>query len=101
MTRRASPPSALVPSPTRPLSERPLLAFAPVPRQTRRLDGWTPDRQRDFIEALAATGSVTAACTHSAYDLRRAPGAEQFCEAGRRAVDQGVERLEDVAMERA
>lgn len=34
-----------------------LLEFAPVPRKTKRADGWTPDRQRAFIAALSATGS--------------------------------------------
>lgn len=34
-----------------------LLDFEPVPRKTRRADGWTPDRQRAFIAALSATGS--------------------------------------------
>ncbi len=32
-----------------------LLAFAPVPRRARR-DGWTPERQRRYVLALAATG---------------------------------------------
>ena len=40
---------------------RPALpAFAPVPRKYRH-DGWTPERQVAFIEALADTGSVTRA----------------------------------------
>ncbi len=34
-----------------------LLEFDPVPRKTKRSDGWTPDRQRAFIAALSATGS--------------------------------------------
>lgn len=34
-----------------------LLAFEPVPRKTRRADGWTAERQRAFIAALSATGS--------------------------------------------
>jgi hypothetical protein len=43
-------------------SERPALPdFAPVPRQGNRHDGWTPARQRAFIEALADTGCVTRA----------------------------------------
>ena len=35
--------------------------FAPVPRKYNRYDGWTPERQRGFIEALADLGSVRAA----------------------------------------
>ena len=34
-----------------------LLEFEPVPRKTKRADGWSPERQRAFIAALSATGS--------------------------------------------
>ena len=34
-----------------------LLDFTPVPRKTKRFDGWNAERQRAFIAALAATGS--------------------------------------------
>ena len=34
-----------------------LLEFDPVPRKTRRADGWTPEKQRAFIAAVSATGS--------------------------------------------
>ena len=63
--------------------------------------------QREFIEALADTGSVASACkrvkrsTHGAYYLRRQPGAEEFAAAWRAAVDLGMQRVEDVAMDRA
>ena len=40
---------------------QPVPAFDPVPRRQKRCDGWTPERQRGFIEALHATGSVRAA----------------------------------------
>jgi hypothetical protein len=59
----------------------PIPAFAPVPRKYRH-DGWTPERQRAFIEALADCGSVTRAAAMvnmaqaNCYTLRRAPGAE-------------------------
>lgn len=44
-----------------PRSERPPIPeFAPVPRKYRH-DGWTPERQKAFIEALADCGSVTRA----------------------------------------
>ena len=36
-------------------------AFAPVPRQKDRSNGWKPEVQRAFIEALAETGSVRSA----------------------------------------
>ena len=38
----------------------PLPDFAPVPLRYRH-DGWTPERQRGFIEALADTGCVSRA----------------------------------------
>ena len=84
----------------------PLPAFTPVPRKPRH-DGWTPERQKAFIEALADTGSVEIACREvnmssvGAYYLRRQPGAEEFRRAWTAALDMGVQRLRDVAMERA
>ena len=81
--------------------------FVPVPRQTDRHDGWTEDRQRHFIEALADTGSVHAACRAvnmsqgGAYHLRPQRGAESFRAAWQAAIDLGVQRIEDVAMDRA
>lgn len=84
----------------------PLPAFTPVPRKYRH-DGWTPERQRAFIEALADTGSVTRAAAQvnmaqaNCYTLRRAAGAEGFRRAWDAALDFGVKRLKDVAFERA
>lgn len=84
-----------------------LPAFTPVPRKCERHDGWTPERQRGFIEALADTGSVEAACravdmsSVGAYYLRRQPGAESFRAAWDAALAHGVQRIEDVAMDRA
>lgn len=81
--------------------------FTPVPRQRQRNDGWTAARQRDFIAALADTGSVKAAAhrvgmtSESAYQLRRHPKAESFAAAWLAALDHGVRRLEDIALERA
>ncbi|MFL0671690.1 MAG: hypothetical protein ACJLS3_09815 [Erythrobacter sp.] len=81
--------------------------FTPVPRQCERHDGWTPQRQIAFIEALADTGSVDAACkavnmsTVGAYHLRRQPGADSFRAAWAAALDLGIQRIEDVAMDRA
>lgn len=83
-----------------------LPTFEPVPIKPRH-DGWTPERQQDFIEALADTGSVEAACKHvnmttvGAYRIRRLPEGESFRRAWDAALDLGVRRLEDVAMDRA
>ncbi|MGY2733215.1 hypothetical protein [Sphingomonas sp. UYP23] len=80
--------------------------FTPVPRKYRH-DGWTPERQKVFIEALADTGSVSRAAAMcnmaqaNAYTLRRAPGAEEFRRAWDAALDYGVQRLKDIAFERA
>jgi hypothetical protein len=81
--------------------------FTPVPRKTNRHDGWTPERQKAFVETLADTGSVRRAARMvnmsqaNAYALRRAPGAEEFRRAWDAALDFGVQRLKDVAFERA
>jgi hypothetical protein len=85
----------------------PLPSFLPVPRQCQRHDGWTPERQRQFIEALADTGSVRAAAhavnmaPEGAYLLRRHPEGGPFRKAWEAALKLGVQRLEDVAMDRA
>ncbi len=84
----------------------PLPEFTPVPRKYRH-DGWTPERQRAFIAALADTGSVSRAAAMvnmaqtNCYTLRRAAGAESFRRAWEAALDFGVARLKDVAFERA
>lgn len=81
--------------------------FAPVPRQKQRCDGWTYERQRAFVQALAETGTVERAAAAigmtavGAYHLRRQPGAEGFTQAWADALALGVERLTDVMMERA
>ena len=84
-----------------------LTDFTPVPRLVDRSNGWKPHIQRAFIEALAETGSVRAACRrvgradHGAYLLRRHPEAESFRKAWDAALDLGVRRIEDAAMDRA
>ena len=81
--------------------------FAPVPRGAVRYDGWTPERQRAFVKALAETGSVRHAAQAvgmaetGAYQLRLAPGGEGFAKAWADALSVGVARLGDVALERA
>ena len=60
--------------------------FYPVPVRTR-CDGWTIERQADFLGLLAECGSVIGACEgvgmsrKSAYRLRALPGAESFAAA--------------------
>jgi hypothetical protein len=60
--------------------------FTPVPVRARR-DGWTPERQRRFIAALAQTRSVTRAAgavgmtREGAYQLRGRAGAAGFAAA--------------------
>ena len=84
----------------------PLPEFTPVPRKYWH-DGWTPERQKAFIGALADTGSVSRAAAMvnmaqtNCYTLRRAPGAESFRRAWEAALDFGVARLKDIAFERA
>lgn len=81
--------------------------FTPVPRLCNRYDGWTPERQRGFIASLAETGSVRTAAhavnmaPEGAYMLRRHPEAAEFRKAWETALALGVQRLEDVAMDRA
>lgn len=84
----------------------PLPDFTPVPLRYRH-DGWTPERQRGFIEALADTGCVSRATAivnmslEGVYYLRRQKGAEEFRAAWNAALDFGVQKLKDIAFERA
>lgn len=83
-----------------------LLDFEPVPRRYRH-DGWTPDRQKQFIRWLAVTGCVERAARMvniaqpNCYALRMAPGAEGFRRAWDSALDFAVPKLKDVAFQRA
>ena len=80
--------------------------WLPVLRKPRK-DGWTPQRQADFIAALAETGCVEQAArevsmtARSCYRLRRAPGAESFAAAWDAAIQQAAHMLVDLAFERA
>lgn len=85
--------------------------WIPVPRPGRksaaRHDGWTPERQRDFIEHLADSGSVTEAAQvagmtpQSAYRLRRSRKGKQFATAWEAAIGHAMRKLTDVALDRA
>lgn len=69
-----------------PVTRRRIPAFHPVPVGPR-CDGWTPERQAQFIGCLAESRSVVAACRRvsmgreSAYRLRKRPGAAGFAAA--------------------
>jgi hypothetical protein len=85
----------------------PLLDFIPYIHKQPRRNAITPDVQRAFIRELAATGIVKAAARRvgksmeALYKLRAQPGARDFARAWNEALEWGVMRLEDCAMERA
>ncbi len=80
--------------------------WIPVLRRPRS-DGWTPQRQTEFIAALADCGVVEQAASavnmsvKSCYRLRRAPGAGNFAAAWDAAIQNASRRLLDVAFDRA
>ncbi len=90
-----------------PDEDDPLLAFAPYLHKAPRRNSITPDLQRRFVATLAATGIVKQAAKsvgkslEALYKLRHRPGAEGFAAAWDAALDRGVQRLEDCALERA
>jgi len=93
-----SPPEVLPPAPC---------DFAPVPLRRVRSGGWTAERQREFIKALAETGCVSEACAEvgitarSAYRLRQRPEADAFRRAWDHAQSLATVRLTALAWERA
>lgn len=80
--------------------------WVPVKRRPR-LDGWTEEKQRRFIEALADTGVVSAAAkevgmtARGANKLRRSAHGAAFARAWDAARDHAGSVIEDVAFERA
>ena len=90
-----------------PEADDPLLQFAPYLHSAPRGNSITPERQRAFIACLAATGVVTQAARsigaslEALYTLRQRPGAEGFAAAWDAAIERGLTRLEDCALERA
>lgn len=72
-----------------------------------RHDGFTPERQVDFIRALSECGCVDSACkrvgisTSAAYALRARTDAQSFRFAWDAALDQAIQRLSDAAYSRA
>ena len=87
-------------------AHKPLTEFTPVPVRPRH-DGWTAERQFAFIEKLADTNSITAACKHvgmsreSVRKLRRHPRGQAFRDACDAALDCGYAEVEEAAAERA
>ena len=85
----------------------PDIPFDPVPRQRQRRGGWSAERQRGFIAALARCGSVAGAARsvgmtpRSAYRLCDAPGADSFVAAWDEAIELGVLHLRADALNRA
>ena len=80
--------------------------WVPVRRRPRH-DGWTEEKQRRFIEALADTGMVSHAAKavgmgrESANRLRRSPHGAAFARAWDAARLHAGAALEDIAFERA
>ncbi|HYD25314.1 MAG TPA: hypothetical protein VEB68_10985 [Croceibacterium sp.] len=80
--------------------------FEPA-RPRPRFDGWTPNRQAEFIQALGESACVEDACravgmsVQSAYALRARADAVSFRNAWEAALDYGVRRLSDAALSRA
>jgi hypothetical protein len=87
--------------------EPPYIAFTPVPLLRKRRGGWSPERQREFIAALARCGSVSAAArqvglsARSAYALLDKEGAESFAAAWDRAVVVGMDAIRANVIDRA
>lgn len=83
-----------------------ILAFDPVAVRGRH-DGWTPEKQAAFVEALAETGIVRAAAARVGmseqgyHRLRRRADARSFDIACRAAERMGRRRLTSIAYERA
>ncbi|UIJ45376.1 hypothetical protein LZK98_20435 [Sphingomonas cannabina] len=93
-------------NPPNPDTAEPLADYTPVEISTRR-DGWTAERQRKFLEALAESGRVAVAAqvvglsVRSAYRLRHHPQGRRFAEAWDAALYCGANRLIAIALERA
>ncbi len=80
--------------------------WVPV-RRVPRLDGWTEEKQRRFIETLADTGLVNVAAKavgmsrETAYRLRRSPHGAAFARAWDAARQHAGGLIEDIAFDRA
>lgn len=80
--------------------------FTPVPTR-KHIAGWTVVKQFDFIQHLAAFGSVAAAARAvgmseaSAWRLRARPGSDSFCRAWDIALASAGAHLFQIALDRA
>jgi hypothetical protein len=87
-------------------TNKPSIPLTPVPLRARH-DGWTPDRQILFIEALAESGCVEEACRRAgmsdsaAYKLRNRPSGRAFRLAWDAALDCALQRIEHAAFGRS
>ena len=83
------------------------ITFNPVPRIRKRRNGWKPETQADFIEALSRCGCVSRAAkavgmtARSAYRLLDADGADSFAAAWDQAIARGIERIREEALDRS
>lgn len=75
--------------------------------RNQRYDGWTPDRQRTFLEAIAEGHTVGSACAlvgmaqSSAYALRRRAAGAGFALGWRAANPLAREKVADTLLARA
>lgn len=80
--------------------------YEPVQLRTRH-DGWTAERQRQFLKALSETGCISEAVVYcgltprSAYRLRNHPQGKAFARAWDEALRLGTGKLMTLAFERA
>jgi hypothetical protein len=85
----------------------PLADYQPVALGRARHDGWTAERQRTFLAALAETGCISEAClaagitARSAYRLRAHPQGERFAQGWDQALRYATSKLLTLAYERA
>jgi hypothetical protein len=104
--RAASPPAVRAAAPPPAAYDPADYRWVPV-RRRPRLDGWTEEKQRRFIETLADTGLVNVAARavgmsrESAYRLRRAAHGAAFARAWDAARHHAGGLIEDIAFERA
>ena len=94
-------------SPDAATQDDPLADYVPVARARPNRTGWTADRQRQFLTALAESGCISEAChqagitARSAYRLRAHPAGTAFAAAWDQALRFASSRLLTLAYERA
>jgi len=84
----------------------PALPAGPAPTRIQRHDGITPERQEEFLEVLAATGSISDAAAAigksrtALYKLRGSPAGAEFSKRWAEALRQATQAMTDEAFER-